>query len=49
LDYEGITQKLIEEKKVAMVPGSGIGAGGASFVRCSFATQYEKKKVPLGI
>jgi aminotransferase len=35
-------QKLLEEEKVAVVPGSAFGAGGAGFVRCSYATAYEK-------
>jgi aminotransferase len=35
-------QKLLEEEKVACVPGSSFGAGGEGFVRCSYATAYEK-------
>jgi len=27
---------------VAVVPGSSFGAGGEGFVRCSYATAYEK-------
>jgi aminotransferase len=34
--------RLLEEEKVAVIPGSGFGAGGAGFVRCSYATAYEK-------
>ena len=30
--------KLLEEQKVAVVPGSAFGAGGEGFVRCSYAT-----------
>jgi aminotransferase len=33
---------LLEEQRVAVVPGSAFGAGGAGFVRCSYATAYEK-------
>jgi aminotransferase len=39
---EDFSQKLLEEEKVAVVPGSAFGAGGAGFVRCSYATAYEK-------
>lgn len=39
---EEFAQKLLEEEKVAVVPGSAFGAGGAGFVRCSYATAYEK-------
>lgn len=42
LDDEEFSQKLLEEEKVAVVPGSAFGAGGAGFVRCSYATKYEK-------
>ncbi len=42
LNDDEFAQKLLEEEKVAVVPGSAFGAGGAGFVRCSYATQYEK-------
>jgi aminotransferase len=42
MDDEVFAQKLLEEEKVAVVPGSAFGAGGAGFVRCSYATQYGK-------
>ena len=42
LNDEVFAQKLLQEEKVAVVPGSAFGAGGAGFVRCSYATQYEK-------
>jgi aminotransferase len=29
-------------KRVAVVPGSAFGAGGKGFVRCSYATRYER-------
>jgi aminotransferase len=34
--------KLLDEEKVALVPGTAFGAGGEGFVRCSYATAYEK-------
>jgi aminotransferase len=42
LDEETFSQRLLEEEKVAVVPGSAFGAGGEGFVRCSYATAYEK-------
>jgi aminotransferase len=42
LDDERFAQNLLEEEKVAVVPGSAFGAGGAGFVRCSYATNYDK-------
>jgi aminotransferase len=42
MDDETFSQKLLEEERVAVVPGSAFGAGGQGFVRCSYATAYEK-------
>ncbi|HEY9074951.1 MAG TPA: aminotransferase class I/II-fold pyridoxal phosphate-dependent enzyme [Anaerolineaceae bacterium] len=42
LDDNTFAMRLLEEEKVAVVPGSAFGAGGAGFVRCSYATAYEK-------
>jgi aminotransferase len=42
MDGETFSQKLLEEERVAVVPGSAFGAGGEGFVRCSYATAYEK-------
>ena len=42
LDDEVFAQNLLAEEKVAVVPGSAFGAGGAGFVRCSYATNYNK-------
>lgn len=42
MDDENFAQKLLDEERVAVVPGSAFGAGGAGFVRCSYATSYEK-------
>lgn len=42
MDDETFAQKLLEEEKVAVVPGSAFGPGGEGFVRCSYATSYEK-------
>ncbi len=42
MDEETFAQKLLEEERVAVVPGNAFGAGGEGFVRCSYATAYEK-------
>lgn len=42
LDDETFAQRLLHEEHVAVVPGSAFGAGGEGFVRCSYATAYEK-------
>jgi aminotransferase len=42
MDGETFAQKLLAEERVAVVPGSAFGAGGEGFVRCSYATAYEK-------
>ncbi len=42
MDDETFAQRLLQEERVAMVPGNSFGAGGAGFVRCSYATAYEK-------
>ncbi len=42
MDDETFAQKLLDEERVAVVPGNSFGAGGEGFVRCSYATAYEK-------
>jgi aminotransferase len=42
MDAETFAQKLLEEERVAVVPGTAFGKGGDGFVRCSYATAYEK-------
>ncbi|MBM3143973.1 MAG: aminotransferase class I/II-fold pyridoxal phosphate-dependent enzyme [Chloroflexi bacterium] len=42
MDDETFAQQLLDEEKVAVVPGAAFGAGGEGFVRCSYATAYEK-------
>jgi aminotransferase len=42
MDDEVFAQKLLQEEKVAVVPGSAFGAGGENYVRMSYATAYEK-------
>ncbi len=40
-------QKLLDEERVAVVPGTAFGPGGEGFVRCSYATSYEKLEEAL--
>ncbi|MFN2237501.1 MAG: aminotransferase class I/II-fold pyridoxal phosphate-dependent enzyme, partial [Anaerolineales bacterium] len=42
MDDDTFSMKLLDEERVAVVPGSAFGAGGEGFVRCSYATAYEK-------
>jgi aminotransferase len=42
MDDETFAQKLLDEERVAVIPGSSFGPGGEGFVRCSYATAYEK-------
>jgi aminotransferase len=41
MDDETFSHKLLEEQRVAVVPGSAFGEGGSGYVRCSYATSYE--------
>lgn len=42
MDDETFAQKLLQEERVAVVPGAAFGPGGEGYVRCSYATAYEK-------
>lgn len=42
LDDETFAERLLLEEGVAVVPGSAFGEAGRGFVRCSYATSYEK-------
>jgi len=42
MDEETFAHKLLEEERVAVVPGTAFGPGGEGYVRCSYATAYEK-------
>ena len=41
LNDEAFAEALLQEERVAVIPGNAFGADGA-FVRCSYATAYEK-------
>ncbi len=42
LDDETFAERLLQEKHVAVVPGSAFGPGGEGFVRCSYATAIDQ-------
>jgi aminotransferase len=42
LNDEEFSMRLLQEERVAAVPGNSFGKGGEGFVRCSYATAYEK-------
>jgi aminotransferase len=39
--------QLLQEKKVAVVPGTAFGPSGEGFVRCSYATSMENLKIAM--
>jgi aminotransferase len=42
LNEHAFATRLLQEQKVAVVPGTAFGPSGAGFVRASFSTRYEK-------
>ena len=42
MDDEVFAETLLREEQVAVVPGNAFGPGGEGFVRCCYATAYEK-------
>jgi aminotransferase len=42
MDEDAFAQRLLQEERVALVPGTAFGPGGEGYVRCSYATAYEK-------
>jgi len=47
LSSEAFCDRLIEAEHVAVVPGPAFGKGGEGFVRCSYATGYDKLEEAL--
>ncbi len=47
LSSEEFATKLINDYKVAVVPGTVFGAGGEGFIRCCYATDINKLKIAL--
>lgn len=44
---EVFAQKLLQEEKIAVVPGDAFGPSGAGYVRCAYATSLEKIEVAV--
>ena len=42
MDGTEFAETLLHEERVAVVPGSAFGDAGQGYVRCSYATAYEK-------
>ncbi len=42
MDDAEFAERLLDEDRVAVIPGRAFGIGGAGYVRCSYATSYEK-------
>jgi len=42
MDDNEFAERLLQEERVAVVPGSAFGEAGKGYVRCSYATAYEK-------
>lgn len=42
MDDEAFAETLLQEERVAVVPGSAFGESGHGFVRCSYATAYDQ-------
>ena len=42
MDDETFCNRLLQEERVAIVPGNSFGLGGDGFARCSYATAYSK-------
>ena len=47
LSSEEFAQRLLEDQRVAVVPGTAFGAGGEGFVRCCYATGRDELKEAL--
>ncbi|HTK46210.1 MAG TPA: aminotransferase class I/II-fold pyridoxal phosphate-dependent enzyme [Patescibacteria group bacterium] len=47
LDGETFSRRLLEEERVAVVPGSAFGPSGAEHVRACYATSYERLEEAL--
>ena len=47
LDSRDFAMRLLEEEKVAVVPGPAFGPSGEGFVRCSYATSLDQIKIAM--
>ena len=42
LDSVTFSERLLQEERVAVVPGNAFGQGGEGYVRACYATSYEQ-------
>jgi aminotransferase len=42
LDSVAFSEKLLQEERVAVVPGNAFGRAGEGYVRCCYASSYEQ-------
>jgi aminotransferase len=47
MDDDTFSNRLLQEKHVAAVPGSAFGPGGEGHIRCSYATAYDQLEEAL--
>ena len=47
MDDEAFADALLKEEHVAVVPGRSFGEAGKNFLRCSYATSYDKIEIAL--
>ena len=47
MDDAEFAERLLDEERVAVIPGRAFGIGGAGYVRCSYATAYDKIEMAL--
>ncbi len=47
LNSREFAMRLLEEKRVAVVPGSAFGACGEGYIRCSYATALEEIEIAM--
>ena len=47
LSSETFCERLLQEKRVACVPGTAFGPCGEGYIRCSYATAVDKLNVAL--
>jgi aminotransferase len=47
MDDDTFATRLLQEERVAVVPGTAFGKGGEGFVRCSYATAFDKLEEAL--
>jgi aminotransferase len=48
LDSEEFCRRLLEEEKVAVVPGSAFGLGGEGHIRCAYAASMDDIRTAMG-